>query len=305
MGGAATGGVGQHAAGVEAFVEDERVRVQEAAHHHLQAAHVVQGQRRLPQPLAAAVERGIRNRRRAAQVVPGQGHGLRAAGGAGGEHDHRHGAVIEHMRTAFGEMDDAFHGILAGDVLATARRLAAVARAAECAGGAGLGRGDVGSRREGRALRMATAMGGRLSGAGGLVGHGLQQVSRVRHIDGVGDVHGAGALQVEQARLLLGIGQARVHGDEREPAVGGRKQHDDESRAVRQVDHHGITRLDAPSAQQAGQARRHHAGLPVRERFHVPFLIDKREARALRVLPHHAFEYADHEGSAPTFTLNC
>ena len=62
------------------------------------------------------------------------------------------------MRTAFGEMDDAFHGILAGDVLATARRLAAVARAAERAGGAGLGRGDVGSRREGRALRMATAM---------------------------------------------------------------------------------------------------------------------------------------------------
>ena len=213
--------------------------------------------------------------------------------------------MIEHVRAAFGEMDDAFHGILAGDVLATARRLTAMARAAERAGGAGLSRGDVGTRREGRALRMATAMGGRLSGAGGLVGHGLQQVSRVRHIDGVGDVHGAGALQVEQARLLLGIGQARVHGDEREPAVGGRKQHDDESRVVRQVDHHGITRLDAPSTQQAGQARRHHAGFPIRERFHVPFLIDKREARALRVLPHHAFEYADHEGSAPTFTLNC
>ena len=41
MGGAATGGVGQHAAGVEALVEDERVRVQEAAHHHLQAANMV------------------------------------------------------------------------------------------------------------------------------------------------------------------------------------------------------------------------------------------------------------------------
>ena len=41
MGGAATGGVGQHAAGVEALVEDERVLVQEAAHHHLQAANMV------------------------------------------------------------------------------------------------------------------------------------------------------------------------------------------------------------------------------------------------------------------------
>ena len=63
VGGAAAGGVGQHAAGVEALVEDERVRVQEAAHHHLQAAHVIQGQRRLPQPLAATIERGVRNRR--------------------------------------------------------------------------------------------------------------------------------------------------------------------------------------------------------------------------------------------------
>ena len=41
MGGAATGGVRQHAAGVEALVEDERVLVQEAAHHHLQAANMV------------------------------------------------------------------------------------------------------------------------------------------------------------------------------------------------------------------------------------------------------------------------
>ena len=152
---------------------------------------------------------------------------------------------------------------------------------------------------------MTATVRSRIGGAGGLVGHGLQQVRRVRHIDGIGDVHGAGALQVEQTRLLLGIGQARVHGDEREPAVGGREQHDDEGRVVRQVDHHGIARLDAPSTQQAGQARRHHADFPIRERFHVPFLIDKREARALRILPHHAFEYADHEGSAPTFTLNC
>ena len=59
MGGAATGGVGQHAAGVEALVEDERVRIQEAAHHHLQAAHMVQGKRRLPQPFAAAIERSV------------------------------------------------------------------------------------------------------------------------------------------------------------------------------------------------------------------------------------------------------
>ena len=203
-------------------------------------------------------------------------------------------------------MDDAFHRILAGNVLAAARRrLAAMSRAAERAGGAGLGRGDVGARRKRRALRMATAVRSRIGSAGSLVRHGLEQAPRVRRIDGVGDVRGTGALQVEQARLLLGVGQTRVHGDEREPAVGGREQHDDECRVVRQVDHHGIARLDAPSAQQAGQARRHHAGFPIRERFHVPFLIDKREARALRVLPHHAFEYADHEGSAPTFTLNC
>ena len=306
VGGAAAGGIGQHAAGVEALVEDERVRVQEAAHDHLQAAHVIQGQRRLPQPLAAAVERGVRNRRRIAKVIPGQGHGLRAAGGAGREHDHRHGAAVEHVGAAFGEMDDAFHRVLPGDVLAATRRcLAAMARAAERAGGASLGGGDVGARREGRALRMAATVGGRLGGAGGLVGNGLQQVRRVRHVDGVDDVHGAGALQVEQARLLLGIGQTGVHGDEREPAVGSREQHDDEGRVVRQVDHHGIARLDAPSTQQAGQARRHHAGFPIRERFHVPFLVDKREACALRVLPHHAFEYADHEGSAPTFALNC
>ena len=267
---------------------------------------MVQGKRRLPQPLAAAVERSVRDRRRIAQVVPGQGHGLRTAGGAGREHDHRHGAMVEHMRAAFGEMDDAFHRILTGNVLAAAScRLASMACATERAGGAGLGRGDVGARRERRALRMAAAVCSRFGGAGGLVRHGLEQAPRVRHVDGIGDGHGAGTLQVEQARLLLGIGQARVHGDEREPAVGGRKQHDDESRVVRQVDHHGITRLDAPSTQQAGQARRHHAGFPIRERFHVPFLIDKREARALRVLSHHAFEHADHEGSAPTFTLNC
>ena len=66
VGGATTGGVGQHAAGVEALVEDERVRVQEAAHHHLQAAHMVQGKRRLPQPFAAAIERSVRDRRRIA-----------------------------------------------------------------------------------------------------------------------------------------------------------------------------------------------------------------------------------------------
>ena len=83
--------------------------------------------------------------------------------------------MIEHVRAAFGEMDDAFHGILAGDVLATARRLAAVARAAERAGGAGLGRGDVGTRREGRALRMTATVRSRIGGAGCLVGHGLQQ----------------------------------------------------------------------------------------------------------------------------------
>ena len=65
--------------------------------------------------------------------------------------------MIEHMRTAFGEMDDAFHRILTGNVLATARRLAAMARAAERAGGAGLGRGDVGTRREGRALRCRSS----------------------------------------------------------------------------------------------------------------------------------------------------
>lgn len=67
--------------------------------------------------------------------------------------------MIEHVRAAFGEMDDAFHGILAGNVLAAARRrLTAVPRAAERAGGAGLRRGDVGARRERRALRMtATA----------------------------------------------------------------------------------------------------------------------------------------------------
>ena len=214
--------------------------------------------------------------------------------------------MVEHMRAAFGEMDDAFHRILPGNVLAAAScRLAPMARATERTGGAGFGGGDVGARRERRALRMATTMRSRLGGAGSLVGHGLEQVSRVRHVDRVGDSHGTGSLQVEQARLLLGIGQTRVHGDEREPAVGGRKQHDDEGRVVRQVDNHGVARLDAPSTQQAGQARRHHAGFPVRERFHVPFLIDKREARALRVLPHHAFEYADHEGSVPTFALNC
>ena len=111
----------------------------------------------------------------------------------------RHGAVIEHMRTAFGEMDDAFHGILAGDVLATARRLAAMARAAERAGGAGLGRGDVARAAKGRCAWPRPWR--CLSGAGGLVGHGLQQVSRVRHIDGVGVTFTARrALQVEQAR---------------------------------------------------------------------------------------------------------
>ena len=76
VGGAASGRVGQHARGVETAIQDEGRAVQQAAHHHLEAADVVKRQHRLPQALAATVEHRVGHFRRRADVLPGEGHGF-------------------------------------------------------------------------------------------------------------------------------------------------------------------------------------------------------------------------------------
>ena len=300
--GAAARGVRQHAFGVETLIQNERIRVQQAAHHHLQAAHVVKRQRDLPQPLAVTIKRSIGNRRRVTQIFPGQRHSFRTPGGTGREHDHRRGAAVEHMRAALGEMDDAFKRVLARFVLATARSGPATAtRAPERPRRARLGRGDVRARVKRRALRMPGARSFR--GSGSVIRHGPNKVRHIAFINGVRHVERTAALQVKQARLLFRVRQPVVQRHQREPAVCRRQQQKHARWLVRQVHGNRVAKRNAATTQQASKTRRNHAGFPVRQRFDVAVFVDIREARALRIEPHHVFEHADHVGNAPAFAL--
>ena len=107
----------------------------------------------------------------------------------------------------------------------------------------------------------------------------------------------------KQARLLFRIRQPVVQRHQREPAVCRRQQQKHARWLVRQVHGNRVAKRNAATTQQASKTRRNHAGFPVRQRFDVAVFVDIREARALRIEPHHVFEHADHVGNAPAFAL--
>ena len=100
-------GIAQHRRRVEALVDAQGPATTDAAHEHLEAAHMEKRQHRLPQtaPANAPGKHPVRCLRRLHEVAPGELGGLGLARRAGGEHNEGPMTRIEDMGGSFGEVD--------------------------------------------------------------------------------------------------------------------------------------------------------------------------------------------------------